>query len=253
MQKFYTFIPEYAILFIAKRETTERRLLHMERKNRCAAWLWRGFFYVLGAVVLAVGVALNTKAGLGVSPVISMPYSISAIMGWNFALMTFLIYTLLVCIEMLLKWNIQRQWRDLLQIPFALVFSLFLQFFNDLLDFVRPAALWHSLPILAVAIFLTGAGMALMVNMKLIPNPADGLAQAIGMRAGNRGMGLGKNILDITSVCITCLIGLVLAHKIVGIGVGTLIAMIGVGRSVALVNFLFKKKMQALAHTEDPA
>lgn len=215
------------------------------------AWIWRGFFYALGAVTLAVGVSLNTKAGLGVSPVISMPFSISSIYQLNFALITFFVYSILVVIEMFLKGKDHRDWRDLLQIPFAFVFSLFLDLFNRLFDFVKPTALWQSLPILAIAIFLTGAGMALMVNMKLIPNPADGLAQAIGMRVQNRGMGLGKNILDITSVCITCLIGLLCAHKIVGIGLGTVIAMIGVGRAVALVNYLFKKKMQALAHTED--
>lgn len=223
----------------------------MKQPTKQNAWIWRGFFYALGAVTLAVGVSLNTKAGLGVSPVISMPFSISSIYQLNFALITFFVYSILVVIEMFLKGRTHRDWRDLLQIPFAFVFSLFLDLFNRLFDFVKPAALWQSLPILAAAIFLTGAGMALMVNMKLIPNPADGLAQAIGMRVQNRGMGLGKNILDITSVCITCLIGIVCAHKIVGIGLGTVIAMIGVGRAVALVNYLFKKKMQALAHTED--
>ena len=39
----------------------------MEKVNR---WI----FYILGMVVLAAGITLNTKKGLGVSPIISVAY-----------------------------------------------------------------------------------------------------------------------------------------------------------------------------------
>ena len=44
----------------------------------------RIIIYVAGLLVLALGVILNTKAGLGVSPIISVSYSISQINGFNF-------------------------------------------------------------------------------------------------------------------------------------------------------------------------
>ena len=37
-------------------------------------------------------------------------------------------------------------------------------------------------------------GAATMVNMKLVPNPADALAATIGDKLG-KGMGIGKNVL----------------------------------------------------------
>ena len=40
---------------------------------------YRTFFYILGLLILAMGLTLNTKAGLGVSPIISVSYSISTI------------------------------------------------------------------------------------------------------------------------------------------------------------------------------
>ena len=42
--------------------------------------------------------------------------------------------------------------------------------------------------------------------MKIVPNPADGLAQAVG-DALHKGMGFGKNTIDFISVLITCGIG----------------------------------------------
>ena len=44
----------------------------------------RIIIYVAGLLVLALGIILNTKAGLGVSPIISVSYSISQINGFNF-------------------------------------------------------------------------------------------------------------------------------------------------------------------------
>ena len=44
-------------------------------------YIYRGGFYLVGLLVLALGISLNTKTGLGVSPIISVSYSISTI--WN--------------------------------------------------------------------------------------------------------------------------------------------------------------------------
>ena len=44
----------------------------------------RVLFYLIGLLVLAAGLTLNTKAGLGVSPIISVAYSVSVIAGQNF-------------------------------------------------------------------------------------------------------------------------------------------------------------------------
>ena len=40
---------------------------------------FRSLFYIIGLLVLALGLTLNTKVGLGVSPIISVSFSISTI------------------------------------------------------------------------------------------------------------------------------------------------------------------------------
>lgn len=58
--------------------------------------VYRFFFYTLGLLILSMGLTLNTKAGLGVSPIISVPYSISNIFYFNFGNATLVYYCFLL-------------------------------------------------------------------------------------------------------------------------------------------------------------
>lgn len=144
--------------------------------------------------VLAFGITLNTKAGLGVSPIISVAYSISQIFSLNFGDMTFVLYVLFVLVQLILRDKRERI-TTLLQIVVSLIFSWLLNLFDALIPY-RSAD--HSLPanlvLLAAAIFLTGLGIAMTVNMRLVPNPGDGIVQAVAERIG-RGAGLYQKYL----------------------------------------------------------
>lgn len=185
-------------------------------------------------------------AVLGVSPIISVAYSISQIFSLNFGDMTFVLYVLFVLVQLILRDKRERI-ATLLQIVVSLIFSWLLNLFDALIPY-RSAG--HSLPanlvLLAAAIFLTGLGIAMTVNMRLVPNPGDGIVQAVAERIGRR-QGFTKNIFDVGCVCTTIVVGFCFARPLVGIGVGTIAAMVGVGRSVALVNHLFQEKMLAAA------
>ena len=76
--------------------------------------IWRWLFYGIGLIVLAIGIILNTQTGLGVSPIISVPYSISKIWELNFATMTFIVYSIQVGIQFIIKGK-NREWKDVLR------------------------------------------------------------------------------------------------------------------------------------------
>lgn len=80
---------------------------------------------------------------------------------------------------------------------------------------------------------LTGIGAAVTVNMRLVPNPGDGIVAAVAERLG-RDQGFGKNLVDVCCVALTCVIGLTAAGRVVGVGLGTVAAMVCVGRVIAL-------------------
>lgn len=207
---------------------------------------YRWLIYALGMAVLALGITLNTKTGLGVSPIISVAYSVSQIFSLDFGDMTFLLYVLFVLVQLVLRDRSERI-ATLLQIVVSLIFSRLLNLFNALIPYSgADHSMAVNLILLAAAIFLTGLGIAMTVNMRLVPNPGDGIVQAIADKIG-KSQGFTKNIFDVGCVCATIAAGLCFAGQVIGIGVGTIAAMIGVGRAVAFVNHFFKDKMLAAA------
>ena len=201
--------------------------------------------YGIGILVLAFGITLNTKTGLGVSTLVSIAYTIAGAWNLNFAFMSFWLFCCFAVVEILLKYIFLPElrkglWIDLLQIPFSLAFSLLMNVYVKILP--QAERIGMRIFLLMLAIICTGVGAAMIVNMHLIPNPADGLAQTIGM-VTKKGMGFGKNILDCSCVAISVVIGLVARGQLIGIGVGTIIAMVAVGRVVAIFNHAFQKKL----------
>ena len=61
---------------------------------------------------------------------------------------------------------------------------------------------------LLLAIVLTGVGAAMSLNMRLIPNPGDGIVQAIADTV-HKSVGFTKNCFDLFTICITITVGLV--------------------------------------------
>ena len=66
----------------------------------------------------------------------------------------------------------------------------------------------------------------------------------------HKSVGFTKNCFDLFNICITITVGLVYQGHLIGIGLGTVVAVIGVGRVIAIFNHGFKKKMDELAGME---
>ena len=199
--------------------------------------------YLLGMVLLATGIILNSKSDLGVSPIVSVAFCVSALSGASFADMTMAVYTICFAAELLVKGR-RARWTDLLQLPFCYLMTRFMALFSAILP--SPRALWGRALLVAPAILLTGAGVALMVSMRLVPNPADGLVQAVSDRTG-RSVGFCKNCFDALCVAVTVLLGLLAAGRVIGVGAGTVAAVILTGRAVALTMRLMGDRLRKTA------
>ncbi|HIR60542.1 MAG TPA: hypothetical protein IAB37_03095, partial [Candidatus Faecivivens stercoravium] len=125
--------------------------------------------------------------------------------------------------------------KDILQFPLSLVFTRFLNVFSGLIPDFSDGHFALRLAVLILAIICTGIGAALSLNMRIIPNPGDGIVQAIA-DCINKSVGFTKNCFDLLNICITFTIGMVFTGGLVGIGIGTVLAMLGVGRVIALFN-----------------
>lgn len=210
-------------------------------------WFFRLFFYVMSLLILALGITLNTKTGLGVSPIISVSYNISELFQLNFGNVTFIYYVLFVIAQLIIRGK-NRRWYDLMQVVVSIVFTRFLNLYNDYLP-IHFEKLWQNMLLLVLAVVLTGIGAALSVNMELVPNPGDGIVGALA-DSFHKDMGFMKNVFDISNVCVSLLLGFVFGRYFLGIGIGTVITMLGVGRVIAVFNHFCKKKMAQLSGLE---
>lgn len=210
----------------------------------------RILIYVFGILILALGLTLNTKTNMGVSPIISVAYCVSTFTEFNVGDLTLVWYFLFVFIEILCHIYL-KQYKtiivDLLQIPLSIIFTRFMNLFSNIIPDMT------GLPVriiyLLLAVVFTGIGIGATLNMRLIPNPGDGIVQAIS-DCSSQPISTVKNILDAVCVVITIIISFLFTGKIVGIGFGTVFAVIFVGRVVALFQHFFRDRSIKLAGLE---
>ena len=107
---------------------------------------------------------------------------------------------------------------DILQLPLSLVFTRFMNLFSAWIP--APTGLVSQSLVLAGGIICTGIGAAMSLNMRIIPNPGDGIVQAIS-DCIHKPVGFTKNGFDLLNICITISVGLIFAHKWIGVGIGT--------------------------------
>lgn len=217
-------------------------------------WFFRVFFYITGLLVLALGIVLNTKTNMGVSPLISVAFCVSGLLDANVGDMTLIWYIVFVAVEIGCHIHLKRYkaiLTDFLQIPLSIVFTRFMNLFSDVIPDMTGSVAIRGI-FLLVAIILTGVGIGLTLNARLIPNPGDGIVQAISDCCGKK-VSTVKNILDASCVVITIIICMIFAGRLIGIGVGTILAVIFVGRVVAVFNHFCRDKVLKLSGLEAQA
>lgn len=209
--------------------------------------VYRIFFYILGICTLALGLTLSTKTNLGASAIIAVAFSISELCGMQLGDATLILYIVFIAVQIVLHlmpgkrapFDKRRELIiDILQLPFSIIFTRLLNLYAA--GIPSPQTLPARFAVLVLAIILIGCGAALTLDMRLVASPGDGIVQAISDRSGLE-LGLTKNIVDVACVLFTCVLTLVCAHHIIGIGIGTLAGMLGTGRVIAIFNRLFGK------------
>lgn len=191
--------------------------------------------YIIGTLTLALGLVLNAKSGLGVSPIVSVPFAISTFVPLSYGMCTTIIYLVFVALQLLIK----RQFdlKTILQIPFSYVFGLLMDFFGSVITLTGlplPLAFIQLL----VGICLTALGVFMMLQMELIVNPADGFVGAFSEFI-NKPYGTAKIMVDSGMVCITLLICLLIIHGLVGVGIGTVVAILLTGTMISFYDRRF--------------
>lgn len=148
----------------------------------------RAIIYITGMLLLALGITLNTRTNLGVSPLISVAFCVSYLLDVNIGDMTLIWYMIFVLIEIVCHISIKKYrviLADILQIPLSIVFTRFMNLFTGVIPNMTGNILIRLL-FLTVAIILTGMGIVFTLNVRMIPNPGDGIVQALSDCCGKK-------------------------------------------------------------------
>lgn len=197
-------------------------------------WVYRYFWFTIGVIINAFGVAVITKAALGTSPISSVPYVLSLRFVPTLGQFTFVVNLLFIAAQVVLR---GRKFPPIqfLQVVVNLVFSAFIDVGMKLLWWFEPASLPVKLAALVLGCAVLGCGISIEVAPDALLVPGEGVVGAIADRTGIR-FGSVKVAFDVTLVAIALGLSLWFFHGINGLGLGTVVSALLVGRFVNLCN-----------------
>lgn len=209
--------------------------------------------YVLGMIVLGLGLSLSTKLNLGTSALVALPFAISHIYNLNFGNVMLANYILFIVIQIILHIIMKKNVNiinDISQMIIAFILTRFINVLNAIIpEFSKLDNIFghvcFRIFLLLISIILIGVGSALALKTKYPPNPSNGLIKTIA-NFSKKDVGTIKNMVDITSVLITGIFSYIVCEKTIGIGIGTILAMLLVGRVMYYFNTTIGKRIDAI-------
>lgn len=208
----------------------------------------RLLFYIGGIFLLALGINISKLAGLGISPVSAVPYSIELVWGLELGKATILIQVLFMVLQILL---LRRDYKptQLLQIGCVYFLSFFISYTStDYLLFWLPTPSMYIVKLiyLFISIIIIGTGIAFYLTSDFVPVPVEGLMQAIVEASGGRfKFSNVKIVVDSALVIISAIISLVFLNELRAVREGTILAAILVGKVVGYIFKNYESSMRA--------
>lgn len=184
--------------------------------------------YFLGLFIMTAGIAISVKSDLGVSPVSSIPYTMTRCWGIEMGKATILFHCVLVLLQILiLRKNFKL--KSLLQIPVGIVFGYFTSFCNYLMTFVpSPKNIVVCICMTLISIVLVAVGIFFYLPANIIPLAGEGVMQAVS-DVTKIAFPKVKVAFDITMVVISLVTCLIVIHSIGSVGLGTILSAVLVG------------------------
>ena len=188
----------------------------------------RLLLYFLGLFIMTAGVAISVKSNLGVSPVSSIPYTLTCVWGIEMGKATILFHGVLVLLQICILRR-RFQVKNLLQIPLGVIFGYFTTFCNFLVSSApTPQNLVVRLGMLLVSVVIIAFGIFLYLPANILPLAGEGVMQAVSdtFHVPFSRVKVGFDVSMVAISLVTCLFFL---HRLGSVGVGTVIAAVLVG------------------------
>ena len=184
--------------------------------------------YLLGLVIMALGVVLTKRADLGISPITSIPASVSNITSFTLGNTTIFLHILCVIGQIILlrRITLKSLLTMLVGVPFGYII-------DGLMFLINPGEMNLVLRIVVLALGLaaSGLGVYLIVGTDLMLPAPDGLTHTIS-QVYHKKLGNVKICSDGVYIILSVAIDLIFTGRISAVGIGTVMSMLFVGRFV---------------------
>lgn len=194
---------------------------------------------IVSLLVISFGVVLSVKACQGASPIASLPNVISQATGFSLGLTLFAVY--FICI--VLEWAIIRDRKRILltlsQLPFTVIFSVFVDLVEMAVDPWVVTSLVEQWVLVVISTAIIGFGIVLEVDANISMLADDGLVLAIHQTTKIR-LDKVMMVFDIVFVASAFVLSYTVFHDFVGVGLGTIFAGVTLGMFIRIFTKVVK-------------
>lgn len=195
--------------------------------------------FIAGLYFLSLGIVLIVASTLGTTPISSVNYVVTLHTPITLGTATFVINVLLIAGQFWLIRSGLGTRKDrieiLLQLPFSLVFSIFIDINMAFIGSVEPTSYPMALAMLGAGCLSQATGVVLELKPNVAIMSAEGFVKYAARRYNND-FGRLKVIFDIVLVSSALLLGIACSGHIEGVREGTVIAALSTGFIVSFLS-----------------
>lgn len=185
--------------------------------------------YVGGILILTLGVALSSKAGLGTGSLDSINFALASRTQLNLSI----VIVLMAFVAIFISAVIRRGKLSFKTLMTAIFMGVFTESWVKIIDVINVDTIAQQIIIFSLAIFCVSLGIAIYLRPKFPANPNDDMIVALNEVLGLK-MGTAKLFIDI--------IAIVIALLLKGpVGIGTVLMTVLIGPIVNLINSIINK------------
>jgi len=197
--------------------------------------------FLIGLFIASMGVALSAKAGLGTSPVASVPYSISLVnhlltFGWWLNICS--VVQIIVQIALLRKKC--KPIEIIIQTVLAFLYGYLTDFSCKLISGLQVNSYLVQFAFMILSCIVLGFGIWIQFKGGVAMLPGEAMNRAISEVTGKSYENI-KIFFDVLYIIVAAVICFIFVGKLEGVREGSIIAAILIGNIIKLYNLAFNK------------
>lgn len=197
--------------------------------------------FLIGLFIASMGVALSAKAGLGTSPVASVPYSVSLVnhaltFGWWLNMWS----VLQIAVQIALLRKKCKPVEIIIQTVLAFVYGYLTDFSCKLISGLQANNYIMQFALMILSCFVLGFGIWIQFKGGVAMLPGEAMNRAISEVTSKKYENI-KIFFDVLYIIVAAAICFIFIGKLEGVREGSIIAAVLIGNIIKMYNKLFDR------------